>query len=578
MYPIKLGICFILSIAFLLSYVFKRFEKRIFVFGIISVIALLMGSYYDEHRFSKYIMMGLVGFAALLIFDVMTAISGREMRFRQIYLSILIGVVIMSASLSVLLFAAYAASAIENRYTPYLVVLPKRLFLNSSEMDAFRFIYSDSDNERPYYNIATSPEGYDFHRGFIGKIQAFTGVPREKLYEGRSILESSSIQILYDKLEKTNTRYIVIPKLNNTDGEVNSINGNTGRMESMKDPGRFVLQSFPTAFENDNILVLSVPPLSGTSPPADNVLVYPDAEQKSDACMECYLKQVSYDHYYPFSMLALSGIRYDAVREEDMSGYTPNNSIILTRDPPVMEEDKNQINSYLRFAEGGGTVIVTNTDPNYTGTFSKLFSIDPIKKVRFDSIDSLGKHSLNISGIATDVRSNLSEVKTRSFYLHNGVPVAPFAMEKAYGNNSKSSDENAGKIFYVNIAGYYDTITKHPNKYFQTLSAIMKLINGDDYLRTNSVSPDQQLNSQAESNSRVEEEEIPLQEMIRLPGDITEEAKREGVVVPWQYIMASPNNIALLLSIISITVIGGLIVNKKLSWRQKVQKNEQKWW
>ena len=50
LYPMKFGITGALGLALVLSYLFKKFENEIFVFGIIAVVALLAGPYYDEHR------------------------------------------------------------------------------------------------------------------------------------------------------------------------------------------------------------------------------------------------------------------------------------------------------------------------------------------------------------------------------------------------------------------------------------------------------------------------------------------------------------------------------------------------
>ena len=43
LYPMRLGAIGLLGVAFVLSYIFKKFEREIFVFGIIIVIALLAG-------------------------------------------------------------------------------------------------------------------------------------------------------------------------------------------------------------------------------------------------------------------------------------------------------------------------------------------------------------------------------------------------------------------------------------------------------------------------------------------------------------------------------------------------------
>ena len=59
LYPMKLGLTGLLGLVFLLSYLFRKFEKEIFVFALVAVIVLLAGPYYDEHRLSKYIMAGM---------------------------------------------------------------------------------------------------------------------------------------------------------------------------------------------------------------------------------------------------------------------------------------------------------------------------------------------------------------------------------------------------------------------------------------------------------------------------------------------------------------------------------------
>ena len=75
LYPMKLGLTGLLGLVFLLSYLFRKFEKEIFVFALIAVIALLAGPYYDEHRFSKYIMAGMASLAALLIYEIISKAS-----------------------------------------------------------------------------------------------------------------------------------------------------------------------------------------------------------------------------------------------------------------------------------------------------------------------------------------------------------------------------------------------------------------------------------------------------------------------------------------------------------------------
>ena len=61
----KLGLIGILGLCFVLSYIFRRFEKE-YLFWVIVIVAIITGPYYDEHRFGKYVMVGLIGFASFL--------------------------------------------------------------------------------------------------------------------------------------------------------------------------------------------------------------------------------------------------------------------------------------------------------------------------------------------------------------------------------------------------------------------------------------------------------------------------------------------------------------------------------
>ena len=71
LYPMKMGIAGLFGLAFILSYFFKRFEKQVFVFGIIMLVSFIAGPYYDEHRFSKYFMVGMIGFASIMIYEIL---------------------------------------------------------------------------------------------------------------------------------------------------------------------------------------------------------------------------------------------------------------------------------------------------------------------------------------------------------------------------------------------------------------------------------------------------------------------------------------------------------------------------
>ena len=133
LYPMKLGIAGLLGIAFIISYLFKRFEKEIFIFGIIAIISFLTGPYYDEHRMSKYIMLGMVGFASLLIHKIIIySTKNRNVTSNTkpfLVRGVLIGLVITSSSLSTLLYIGYSVRGLENpSFKPFNTTLTARHF------------------------------------------------------------------------------------------------------------------------------------------------------------------------------------------------------------------------------------------------------------------------------------------------------------------------------------------------------------------------------------------------------------------------------------------------------------------
>ena len=82
---------------------------------------------------------------------------------------------------------------------------------------------------------------------------------------------------------------------------------------------------------------------------------------------------------------------------------------------------------------------------------------------------------LNISGVAKNIQlGNSSDTSVISFYLNVGndtdgykQEVSPFAIEKKYGK---------GRIIMVNAQGYFDTLFRFPDKFFQSLGVMPNLI------------------------------------------------------------------------------------------------------
>ena len=312
LYPIKSGVTGLLGIAFVLSYLFRRFEKEIFVFGIIVIVAFVTGPYYDEHRFSKYMMAGLVGFASLFIYSLIigSPLIKRNYRYRTVATSLILGIVIFASAFSVFIFWGYNASAYDSGYDK---ALGRRDFPSASEFSLFRLLRNDSKNPLTF-NVAAPANEYAFHTGdLIGKIHAFSGIPWAKLTQSPLTLNASTLEGFYDLLHRSDTHYIVLPK----EDFINLITG-SGKVDEpeISDKGgqeidedidedrndrqeneqrgqqkttlgeekrgteaagvlRFAIENFQKAYEDEKYLVLAVPSLTSQQSQADIGLIIP---------------------------------------------------------------------------------------------------------------------------------------------------------------------------------------------------------------------------------------------------------------------------------------------------------------
>jgi hypothetical protein len=97
------------------------------------------------------------------------------------------------------------------------------------------------------------------------------------------------------------------------------------------------------------------------------------------------------------------------------------------------------------------------------------------KKNEEERIVQEERQLLNISGVAKNIQlGNSSDTSVISSYLNLGndtdeykQEVSPFAIEKKYGK---------GRIIIVNAKGYFDTLFRFPDKFFQGLGFIPNLI------------------------------------------------------------------------------------------------------
>ncbi len=247
LYPMRMGIVGLFGTAFVLSYLFKRYEREVFIFGIIAIIALFAGPYYNEHRFSKYVMVGMIGFASLMIFKLIDFVRNKKL----ILNGVLISAIVIAASVSTLMYIGYNALVIQSQ--DYSHALGRRNFPSPNEMALLDSMRSEIQGGSNNYNVATFPNEYSFREGdLISKLHAFSGLPLRKSIQTQYILNSSNIDSFYRLIELSNTGYMMIP--------TNSINQFT-----LSDPVRFAITNFQQILKNDSYVVLKVPSLNGPS-------------------------------------------------------------------------------------------------------------------------------------------------------------------------------------------------------------------------------------------------------------------------------------------------------------------------
>jgi len=247
LYPMRLGVIGLIGLASILSYVFKKYEKEVFVFGILIAIALLAGPYYNEQRFNKYVMAGMIGFAAFLLFKLLRYIKEKIPALN----GIIVSTIILTASLSTLMYVGYNALVIHTQ--DYTHALDRRDFPSEEDLRMFDMLRSNIQLGANPYNIVSFSNEYNFREGGImSKLHAFAGLPYAKISRTGYLLNASSLELFYHLLGNTNTKYILIPS--------KSINA-----QSIDGPMRFALENFQQIYQNDNYTVIEVPALHGPS-------------------------------------------------------------------------------------------------------------------------------------------------------------------------------------------------------------------------------------------------------------------------------------------------------------------------
>jgi hypothetical protein len=261
LYPLRLGITGLIGLSFLLSYIFKRFEKEIFIFGLIAIVAFLTLPQYLEFRSNKYIMAAMDAFAALMLFKIFfiqkkPQHSPPRYHWKTLVSGFLIGLVVTSSSVSTLMYVGYSELGLKSN--PLLKkdvfdrALGERTLPSDSEIHLLNFLNSNI-NLRHDENIALTAKELSVHQDVLSTlIEGFLGIPLSKTAQSKLALEESSLEGFYKLLDYTNTRYIVLKKSDLDKGVSNVL--------------RFALENFKRPYEDNKYIVLSVPELRSPLP------------------------------------------------------------------------------------------------------------------------------------------------------------------------------------------------------------------------------------------------------------------------------------------------------------------------
>src|SRR6185312_503519 len=116
----------------------------------------VIGPFYNEFRFNKYIMVSMAGFASLLLYKILSIPVGLK---RPLISGSLIGLVITSSSLSIIMYAGYSALGLENpNVMEFNTSAPKKHFPSSSEIGLLKFLRNNLDLKTDNVIIPSSIE------------------------------------------------------------------------------------------------------------------------------------------------------------------------------------------------------------------------------------------------------------------------------------------------------------------------------------------------------------------------------------------------------------------------------------
>lgn len=448
LYPTRLGVSGLLGLIYLASYIFRKFEKGVWIFAVFALISFVAAPYYDENRFTKYIELGLVCLASLLLVEIINKLKNRA---RPIIVSLILGTVFVGSSVSILMYTSYSVLALRNENSSqFSDSLPRGgTFPSSTEINFLNYLHKSLINPStdfvaaPYYDIVRD-------RGIGPKIEGFIDSSITRFSQNPLILNSTTLEGLYSLLSYSNIKFVLFPLKD--------------KSQNITEPVQFILNHLPKVYKDKQFEVFAVPRINPPSADSEVGLLYRDEETKQQ-----FPKELA--HYLPLSALALSNIKYDGYRTDDLSAQ--KSKILIT---PIELVTSN----LLEFAKNGGTLVVLDNFDK-SKVFEPTQSMGKKENVDFDKVENIDGTSISISGTVPLMQIKNVNTSVTSYYYKDGQRVAPLSVLTNLGN---------GKIILVNSYPYFRSVVERPDIYFSSLSEILKILG----VRSNSFENLEQIN------------------------------------------------------------------------------------
>lgn len=443
LYPSRLGLSGILGLIYVATYIFRKFDNGVWIFVLIAFVSFIAGPYYDENRLTKYVELGFVCLASLLIVEIISKLKGRA---RPVFTSLIIGLVFLGSSVSVLLYISYSSLGLRNEeFTAFSDSIPRRFFPSSSEIFLLNNLHRNIINAStdfvtaPYKELARN-------QGLGAKLEGFVDSSITKFQQNPLILNSTTLEGLYTLLSSGNIKFIVVP-LQRTS-------------QTQTDPVKFVEHYFPQRFNDGQHEVIKVPPINSPSANSTVGLIYRDQEvvpSKADSLHNIYRNQTvkEFNHFLPLTALALSNNTYDVFRSDDLSALQKKTLILPSELLTPLLVD---------FAKNGGHLVLLDNFSNST-ILSNSSLVKLNGSAKFDRIENVDGSMISMSGTVPSLRMKDTNANVTANYYFKNNTVSPFSVNVRFGK---------GHIDLLNIDPVFNSVVN--NKSSNYLFSLVKIL------------------------------------------------------------------------------------------------------